>query len=338
MVRRCCCKENCNVVYFHNNANECKWINIKSLTTGEDDNSDSISRNLFGIDHRAKYLYENYSNNVLTAFLYRVDEKLKVPQPIAGPTVVRNATTATCVDGLNGQLYYATTGAVNTVNIRKRNFAGTDAQIFSETKVGHAGTDELVFSFFAYCRSADVVFYASAWSWLGGIGGAETIVTIRRISSAGTGDTAIYTLADTSYSISQIAVDNTHNRIMWSETKFVGSTVSTVFLKRCDFSGGNLETVLTITETSIGEPLRMRGLQFSHADNRIYFWLEDPFISSLADTIGGVYSCKYDGSDVKQILKRSSKSTVDGNFFAMQSNLRIFLGCGLETLGSSTKA
>lgn len=157
--------------------------------------------------------------------------------------------------------------------------------------------------------------------------------TTRRLytfTSSATSPTVIYDQTDNDNSlatlrgdIKALCYDGINRKILFLDTKYDGVSALTRAIKRCDFDGGNLETLVNLGTTGFTKV----DPRISYRDECLYTW--DVKGLQSTDTVGGLFKRDFMYNQITKIVDRK---TFDRDFA-----FGIDLGCGFEKVGPTYK-
>ena len=172
-----------------------------------------------------------------------------------------------------------------------------------------------------YCRANSKIYYC-------GFDGTDS--KLYRIDDNGANNTLIASPSQTNGDILWVDVDNEGEKVWWIE--FGGATIgNSMMIWKADLDGSNSEVVVTLPAYDGDPALTIRGLQWSHKNQRVYWWQQDNLLSYLSDPTNGWFSAAIDGTDIQLECSRDQEWR-----FSSCDTWR--LGCGWETTGASSPA
>jgi hypothetical protein len=175
-----------------------------------------------------------------------------------------------------------------------------------------------------YCRANGKLYYCS-----------ESPQELYRIDVDGTNDTLIAGNSQVNSQIRDCTVDNDGQYLYWVDDGYNNGTTSRIY--RSDLDGGGVTLLLTGTAISVGEQVRYWGPQWSHKNQRLYYFQQDEALGISSDTANGLFSMKFDGSGIKFHIPRGNGT----DWWRFGTGTVIYdwrLGCGYETTGAASTA
>lgn len=134
----------------------------------------------------------------------------------------------------------------------------------------------------------------------------------------GSGDTTIWSEGPTTHTFNVgIWPDNENRKIWFSEATLSATNTGSARIRRCDFDGGNLETIY---EEQPRQLWRLAG--WSHIQQRLYFWWPKP-----ATAQRGFFSVDVQGNVRKEVMPVDNKW---GRLPSGGDPIALALGCGFN--------
>lgn len=175
-----------------------------------------------------------------------------------------------------------------------------------------------------YCRANGKLYYTS-----------DNIQKLYRIDTDGSNDTLIASGANTNSDIVDCTIDNDNSRLFWADLSNFNGESSEIY--RSDLDGAGATLILSgapVASATTNE--KFFGPQWSHKNNRLYFWKQDSLIVASADTANGWMSCDFDGSN--PVLHIARGNGTDWWLIGTKTPEDWRLACGYETIGAGSTA
>lgn len=254
----------------------------------------------------------------------RLDENLEnelLLETAGGSETVRHVTS----DSDGARIFYVrwTTGGAGR-DLYTVNHDGTGSTLVGPITNGDAGNSRFPLH---YCRADSRIYYCP--------GNALGLEELNRIDADGSNDTNLATSVNTNGRIFNCTIDNDNSVLWWCDVAFAVGETTKIYKSNLDGSGVTL--VYTAPAVSLGgQNIRITSVQWSHKQQKLYFWRYDANKGTSSDTANGLCTINADGSGETVVIARGNGS--DWWTFGTNLNVNFRLGCGYETTGTGSVA
>lgn len=334
--RRCCC---CQDIYH------LSWPFIIKVTGTSPKSgrftkkpggfTDSISRGYFDLVNKELYMISSDRKTI-----FKTNKDVTNRQDIYTVPGTYTIGNGIAIFPQSEYIFYGakSSSTATDLEIRRVNFDGTNDTLLVTRPVGAIAPTAGIVSM-AVSQNG-FIFYDENWV------SPSPHVHLRRCTFDGSGDTMLKDWSGIS-NTNRICVDNKNGYLFYS-----GGTTDIGAIGRCDFSGNNEIQIITRasnippfppTATAGNFGIALAG--WSHKYERLYIVLFNPAaINDDHSNDLGVWSCKFDGSDLqKEVVYPQHILLTGANYDQEQTsvdalvNAPYFIGCGYEQTGPTTK-